>query len=163
MHFRQLIEAMKNILLDSCENVKITDFGFARLLKIGEKSKTFCGSRAYLAPEIIRAQPYDGYQSDIWSAGVVLYVMITGMMPYDDRNVQKMLERQLQHRIIYPQATKISVDAKRLIFDILHPIPHRRLTIEQVIQSKWLANVKYRMLDQAISNDSLTSDSENII
>lgn len=44
----------ENILLDSFENVKITDFGFARLLKIGEKSKTFCGSRAYLAPEIIR-------------------------------------------------------------------------------------------------------------
>lgn len=44
----------ENILLDSCENVKITDFGFARLMKIGEKSRTFCGSRAYLAPEIIR-------------------------------------------------------------------------------------------------------------
>lgn len=44
----------ENILLDSYENVKITDFGFARLLKIGEKAKTLCGSRAYLAPEIIR-------------------------------------------------------------------------------------------------------------
>ncbi|OZC09998.1 hypothetical protein X798_02844, partial [Onchocerca flexuosa] len=68
IHFRQLIEVMKylksmevvhrdikceNILLDSCENIKITDFGFARLLKKGERSKTFCGSRAYLAPEII--------------------------------------------------------------------------------------------------------------
>ncbi|CAG9532410.1 unnamed protein product [Cercopithifilaria johnstoni] len=177
IHFRQLIEAMKylksmevvhrdikceNILLDSCENVKITDFGFARLLKIGEKSKTFCGSRAYLAPEIIRAQPYDGYLSDIWSAGIVLYVMITGMMPYDDRNVQKMLERQLQHRIAYPQAAKISMDVKRLIFDILHPIPHKRLTIDQMISSKWLADVKYHILDQPV-NDSLTSDSDNIM
>ncbi|VBB31212.1 unnamed protein product [Acanthocheilonema viteae] len=177
MHFRQLIEAMKylksmevvhrdikceNILLDSCENVKITDFGFARSLKIGEKSKTFCGSRAYLAPEIIRAQPYDGYRSDMWSAGIVLYVMITGMMPYDDKNVQKMLERQLQHRIIYPRTAKISMDAKRLIFDILHPIPHKRLTIEEVIRSKWLAGVEYHILDQPI-NDSLTSDSDNII
>lgn len=44
----------ENILLDACENIKITDFGFARFLKFGEKSKTFCGSRTYLAPEIIR-------------------------------------------------------------------------------------------------------------
>ncbi|VDO21985.1 Protein kinase domain containing protein [Brugia malayi] len=177
IHFRQLIEAMKylksmevvhrdikceNILLDSCENVKITDFGFARLLKIGEKSKTFCGSRAYLAPEIIRAQPYDGYLSDMWSAGIVLYVMTTGMMPYDDKNVQKMLERQLQHRIAYRRTTEISIDAKRLIFDILHPIPQKRLTIEEVIRSKWLAGVEYRILAQTI-NDSATTDSENII
>lgn len=46
-----------------------------------------------------RAQPYDGYLSDMWSAGIVLYVMTTGMMPYDDKNVKKMLERQLQHRL----------------------------------------------------------------
>ncbi|EFO21383.1 CAMK/TSSK protein kinase [Loa loa] len=176
IHFRQLIEAMKylksmeivhrdikceNILLDSCENVKITDFGFARLLKIGEKSKTFCGSRAYLAPEIIRAQPYDGYLSDMWSAGIVLYVMTTGMMPYDDKNLRKMLERQLQHRIIYRRTTEISIDAKRLIFDILHPMPQKRLTIDEVINSKWLAGVEYRILVQAI-NDSVTTDSDNI-
>uniref|UniRef100_A0A183EVB5 Protein kinase domain-containing protein n=1 Tax=Gongylonema pulchrum TaxID=637853 RepID=A0A183EVB5_9BILA len=88
----------ENILLDACENVKMTDFGFARVLKSGEKSKTFCGSRAYLAPEIIRAQPYDGYLSDMWSAGIVLYVMTTGMMPYDDKHIKRMLEKQLQHR-----------------------------------------------------------------
>ncbi|KAM3718804.1 Testis-specific serine/threonine-protein kinase [Dirofilaria immitis] len=174
IHFRQLIEVMKylksmevvhrdikceNILLDSCENVKITDFGFARLLKKGEKSKTFCGSRAYLAPEIIRAQPYDGYLSDMWSAGIVLYVMITGMMPYNDKDVKKMLERQLQHRIAYRRTTEISIDAKRLIYDILHPIPHKRLTIEEVLRSKWLAGTEYRILVQAAS-DSIATNSD---
>uniref|UniRef100_A0A2K6VI24 Protein kinase domain-containing protein n=2 Tax=Onchocerca TaxID=6281 RepID=A0A2K6VI24_ONCVO len=174
IHFRQLIEVMKylksvevvhrdikceNILLDSCENIKITDFSFARLLKKGERSKTFCGSRAYLAPEIIRAQPYDGYLSDMWSAGIVLYVMITGMMPYNDKDVKKMLEKQLQHRIAYRRTTEISIDAKRLIYDILHPIPQKRLTIEGVLRSKWLAGVKYRILVQTV-NDSITTNSD---
>ncbi|VDN04881.1 unnamed protein product, partial [Thelazia callipaeda] len=173
LHFRQLLEAMKylkmmevvhrdikceNILLDSCENIKITDFGFARLLKIGEKSRTFCGSRAYLAPEIIRAQPYDGFVSDMWSAGIVLYVMTTGMMPYDDKNVKKMLERQLQRRIAYPRSIVISAEVRRLIFDILNPIPGKRPTIDEVIRSKWLAGVPYRIFLQAISDSIIDSE-----
>uniref|UniRef100_A0A0R3RTN6 Protein kinase domain-containing protein n=1 Tax=Elaeophora elaphi TaxID=1147741 RepID=A0A0R3RTN6_9BILA len=77
---------MRELLLDSCENVEITDFGFARLMKVGE---TFCGPRAYLAPEILREQQYDAYQLDLWSAKIVLYVLytiITWMMHYGDKN-----------------------------------------------------------------------------
>ncbi|MCP9262248.1 Testis-specific serine/threonine-protein kinase 2 [Dirofilaria immitis] len=137
IHFRQLIEVMKylksmevvhrdikceNILLDSCENVKITDFGFARLLKKAKNRKHFAA---------LGAQPYDGYLSDMWSAGIVLYVMITGMMPYNDKDVKKMLERQLQHR----------------------------LTIEEVLRSKWLAGTEYRILVQAAS-DSIATNSD---
>ncbi|VDO85258.1 unnamed protein product, partial [Heligmosomoides polygyrus] len=99
--FRQLIEALiylqrcnivhrdlkcENVFLDRHENVKLGDFGFARYLKPNEKANTFCGSRAYVAPEILRAIAYSDQTVDVWSAGVVLYVMVTGVMPYDDRN-----------------------------------------------------------------------------
>ncbi|KAK5977272.1 Testis-specific serine/threonine-protein kinase 3, partial [Trichostrongylus colubriformis] len=112
--FRQLIEALiylqklhivhrdlkcENVFLDHHENVKLGDFGFARYLKPHEKSSTFCGSRAYVAPEILRGIAYTGQTVDIWSAGVVLYITVTGVMPFDDRNPQKMVDRQLRHRI----------------------------------------------------------------
>uniref|UniRef100_A0A1I7WMG6 Protein kinase domain-containing protein n=1 Tax=Heterorhabditis bacteriophora TaxID=37862 RepID=A0A1I7WMG6_HETBA len=112
--FRQLIEALmylqlneivhrdlkcENVFLDKHENVKLGDFGFARYLRKDEKANTFCGSRAYVAPEILRAISYTGQTVDIWSAGIVLYVMVTGVMPYDDRHPQKMVERQLGHKI----------------------------------------------------------------
>lgn len=65
----------ENILLDEFENIKIADFGFALWMKKGI-AETSCGSPHYIAPEVIKAQPYSGLQADLWSAGVILYTMI---------------------------------------------------------------------------------------
>ncbi|KAK6746872.1 hypothetical protein RB195_000239 [Necator americanus] len=157
--FRQLVEALiylqrsnivhrdlkcENVLLDRHENVKLGDFGFARYLKQNEKANTFCGSRAYVAPEILRAIAYSGQTVDIWSAGVVLYVMVTGVMPYDDRNPQKMVERQLGHKLRFPKI-EISVQVKTLIYEILHPFPPSRPTYKAICASDWLKNTPYML------------------
>uniref|UniRef100_W6NI03 Serine threonine protein kinase-related domain containing protein n=1 Tax=Haemonchus contortus TaxID=6289 RepID=W6NI03_HAECO len=155
--FRQLVEALmylqncdivhrdlkcENVLLDRNENVKLGDFGFARYLKPNQKSSTFCGSRAYVAPEILRAIAYSGPPVDIWSAGIVLYVMVTGVMPYDDRHPQKMVERQLAHKIRFPKV-ELSVQVKSLIYEILHPYPPSRPTYKAICSSEWLKNTAY--------------------
>ncbi|KJH52790.1 kinase domain protein [Dictyocaulus viviparus] len=157
--FRQLIEALiylqrcdivhrdlkcENVFLDLYDNVKLGDFGFARYLKPNEKANTFCGSRAYVAPEILRAIAYTGQTVDIWSAGVVLYVMVTGVMPYDDRNPQKMVERQLGHRLRFPKM-ELSVQVKTLIYEILHPYPPSRPTYKAICSSDWLKNTPYML------------------
>ncbi|WKY01457.1 hypothetical protein Q1695_015449 [Nippostrongylus brasiliensis] len=134
----------ENVFLDKYENVKLGDFGFARYLKPNEKANTFCGSRAYVAPEILRAIAYTGQTVDIWSAGIVLYVMVTGVMPYDDRNPQKMVERQLGHRIRFPKID-ISVQVKTLIYEILHPYPPSRPTYKAICNSDWLRNTAYSL------------------
>lgn len=64
--------------MDSYNNLKIGDFGFARYLQKGQSSQSFCGSKAYVALEIMESIEYNDNSPDIWSAGVVLYVMITG-------------------------------------------------------------------------------------
>ncbi|GMT23721.1 hypothetical protein PFISCL1PPCAC_15018, partial [Pristionchus fissidentatus] len=157
--FRQLIESLsylqsqsivhrdvkcENVFLDANDNVKLGDFGFARFLRQNEISSTFCGSRAYVAPEILSGVSYTGFTVDTWSAGIVLYVMTTGVMPYDDRNPKKMLERMLTHRVRFPRM-ELSTELKSLIFEILHPTLSSRPSYSAICVSQWLLNTKYEM------------------
>ncbi|NXW10873.1 TSSK1 kinase, partial [Fregetta grallaria] len=91
----------ENILLDADLNVKLSDFGFSKSLSRDENgrtilSKTFCGSAAYAAPEVLQGTPYDPRISDTWSLGVILYVMVYASKPFDASNVRKMVHIQKQ-------------------------------------------------------------------
>ncbi|NXF29015.1 TSSK1 kinase, partial [Nyctibius bracteatus] len=91
----------ENILLDENLNIKLSDFGFSRSLSRDQNgriilSKTFCGSAAYAAPEVLQGIPCDPRISDIWSLGVILYTMVHAFMPFDDSNVRKMICIQKQ-------------------------------------------------------------------
>jgi len=66
----------ENVLLDVDNNVKLTDFGFARPQKPDQLSRTYCGSAAYAAPEVLQGIPYRGTAYDVWSLGVILYIMV---------------------------------------------------------------------------------------
>lgn len=70
----------ENIFLDRHTNIKLGDFGFARVLAPTDVSDTHCGSKAYVALELLRGKNYTGNASDIWSAGVVLFIMLTGLI-----------------------------------------------------------------------------------
>lgn len=67
----------ENILLDVYNNVKLSDFGFARLQTGDQLSRTYCGSAAYASPEVLQGIPYHGTGYDIWSLGVILYIMVS--------------------------------------------------------------------------------------
>ncbi|CAD6184684.1 unnamed protein product [Caenorhabditis auriculariae] len=158
--FLQIIEALKylhsvkvvhrdlkceNVYLDRNDNVKLGDFGFARLLEKNDNTTTFCGSRAYAAPEILSALPYDAYMSDIWSLGVVLFIMVTGCMPYNDTDAYKMLRRQIEHKVRFPSSTPISNEAKNLIYNIMDPRPNNRPNLRQICKHSWLSDTSYEM------------------
>jgi len=81
----------ENVLLSKKNQVKLADFGFARKLSPTELSKTFCGSAAYAAPELLQGIPYIGTIADIWSCGVILYIMACSSMPYRDSNIKTLL------------------------------------------------------------------------
>ena len=67
----------ENVLLDVYNNVKLSDFGFARLQTGGDQlCRTYCGSAAYASPEVLQGIPYDGAGYDVWSLGVILYIMV---------------------------------------------------------------------------------------
>ena len=91
----------ENLLLDSLNNVKVSDFGFCREFQSGDICKTFCGSAAYAAPEILQGIPYHAPVHDMWSLGVILYIMV-GIYMYRLTRflVQKNPEIKKLHRII---------------------------------------------------------------
>ncbi|KAI6192082.1 hypothetical protein M3Y97_00297900 [Aphelenchoides bicaudatus] len=162
--FRQLIEGLRylemkrivhrdlkceNLFLDAHYNLKIGDFGFARYLLSGEVSNTFCGSKAYVALEIMQSTEYCDNSIDIWSSGVVLYVMITGenfirIMPFDDRKQNEMISMQRDHKIRFPRGMP-SDSARKLIMYMLHPDPNKRATLEKILTSEWLGGTKYAL------------------
>ncbi|KAH7065163.1 serine/threonine-protein kinase GIN4 [Macrophomina phaseolina] len=138
IHHRDL--KPENILIDA-ENltIKLVDFGMAALQPEGRWLSTPCGSPHYAAPEVIRYKQYDGGQADVWSCGVILYVMLTGQPPftYNDRqDLTHLFKMIAQARYVMPD--NLSDEAKDLISKILVPDPRRRINIEGVWKHPFL-------------------------
>lgn len=164
--FRQLCSAIKychdmdivhrdlkceNLLLDKDYHIKLSDFGFSKLLARDDDgkvvhSKTFCGSAAYAAPEVLQGIPYEPKIYDMWSLGVILYIMVCGSMPYDDSNIRKMLRLQKEHRVHFPKSKNLSTECKDLIYRMLQPDVGRRLRVEEVLNHVWMQGSKSRGL-----------------
>ncbi|NXT81462.1 TSSK3 kinase, partial [Zapornia atra] len=131
-----------------CENtllqghtLKLTDFGFAKLLPRDrrELSWTFCGSTAYAAPEVLQGMPHDSRKGDVWSIGVILYILLCARLPFDDTNIPKMLHQQ-QKGISIPRHLGISRECQNLLKMLLEPDMILRPTIEVVSRHPWLTN-----------------------
>lgn len=119
----------ENILLDSSNNIKIADFGLARLMS-SNTLDTYCGSVHYAAPEIVTATPYSGYPVDIWSCGVVLFTLLTGKLPFHDVAFRKTVEKIKVGHFVIPE--NISSEIRELIASMLQVDPNLRLTCRQI-------------------------------
>ncbi|KAM3345028.1 CBL-interacting serine/threonine-protein kinase 1 [Capsicum galapagoense] len=129
---------LENVLIDSKGNIKITDFGLSALpqhFRDDGLLHTTCGSPNYVAPEILSNRGYDGATSDTWSCGVILYVILTGYLPFDDRNLAVLYQKILKGDVHIPKW--LSAGAKNLIKRILDPNPHTRITMAQIKEDRW--------------------------
>ncbi|XP_051032307.1 putative sperm motility kinase W [Phodopus roborovskii] len=131
---------LENILIDRAGNVKLCDFGLAIQLKEGQMLKESCGSLHYMAPEILAGKPYDGLAVDMWSLGVVLYVLVTGQFPYEERTYHGM------HKVIsktkYPLPYHLSKPCCQTIGRLLAVPTRHRITISQLQERRWLGHIK---------------------
>nr|XP_036848731.1 serine/threonine-protein kinase SIK2 isoform X1 [Manis javanica] len=138
-HSRKIVHRdlkAENLLLDSNMNIKIADFGFGNFFKSGELLATWCGSPPYAAPEVFEGQQYEGPQLDIWSMGVVLYVLVCGALPFDGPTLPILRQRVLEGRFRIPYF--MSEDCEHLIRRVLVLDPSKRLTIAQIKEHKWM-------------------------
>ncbi|KAM5246741.1 serine/threonine-protein kinase SIK3 isoform 5-T5 [Ctenodactylus gundi] len=126
----------ENLLLDANLNIKIADFGFSNLFTPGQLLKTWCGSPPYAAPELFEGKEYDGPKVDIWSLGVVLYVLVCGALPFDGSTLQNLRARVLSGKFRIPFF--MSTECEHLIRHMLVLDPNKRLSMEQICRHKWM-------------------------
>ena len=134
----------ENVLIASAtdETIKIADFGFAKELGTTADGllHTACGTPGYVAPEILRQQPY-GPSVDIWSLGVIFYILLCGYPPFHSDKGQDHLFKKIKHadfQFDSPDWDDISDDAKSLISNILVADPRKRLTAQQILEHDWM-------------------------
>lgn len=125
----------ENILIDKYNNIRIIDFGFSsEFSKFKPELTTACGSPAYAAPEMIQGCNYTK-SADLWSAGVVLYAMVAGILPFDDEDTQTLLQKIVYTDVVYPPTMS------RSLIDLLKRLliknPDKRLSISQISQHPW--------------------------
>ncbi|XP_061533327.1 SNF related kinase b [Phycodurus eques] len=116
--------------------VKLTDFGFSNLFKPGTMLATSCGSLAYSAPEILLGEEYDAPAVDIWSLGVILYMLVCGVPPFQEANDSETLVMILDCRYSIPD--HVSSDCRDLISRMLQRDPSLRASLQQIEAHHWL-------------------------
>eukprot|EP00826_Nyctotherus_ovalis_P001168 TRINITY_DN10153_c0_g2_i6.p1 TRINITY_DN10153_c0_g2~~TRINITY_DN10153_c0_g2_i6.p1 ORF type:complete len:502 (+),score=131.79 TRINITY_DN10153_c0_g2_i6:28-1506(+) len=151
---------LDNILLDAEGEVKICDFGVSKAMKAGEVMTERCGTPAYIAPEILKREGYSGFASDVWSAGVVLYTMLYGAVPFRAGCMAELHALILKRKCKFKST--ISEEARSLLHKILEVDPKKRYSIQQILCHEWFSNYDPEVkLFTDSEKESLKSDFAN--
>jgi len=136
----------ENILLAnqmSDTEVKLADFGLSRMIDESTMMKTACGTPTYVAPEVLQATGY-GPEVDMWSIGVITYILLCGFPPFYGDTIPEMFEQIMSGNFDYPEEywDNISSNAKDFINKLLKVNPKERLSAEDALKHPWLANAE---------------------
>jgi serine/threonine protein kinase len=128
----------ENVLFDESMNIRVVDFGFSRGFSSDNPfMQTTCGSPAYVAPEIIREESYTAL-ADVWSAGVLLYAMVCGSLPFQGENLNALLQSILTATPVLP--TQFSPELRALISKLLVKDPRSRIPVKAILEDPWLSD-----------------------
>ena len=136
---------------NGCLQVKLIDFGTAKIFEKGHQENKYVGSSYYMAPEIIKRK-YDE-KCDLWSIGVILYILLTGRPPFDGNDDDEILEnvkKGVYDKWAYPFPL-LSAHAKDLIFKLLQYDPKKRLSAEQALDHPWFKTAEFKKKDKVNS------------
>ena len=167
--FTQLISAMiylnargiahrdikaENVLLDRNFNLRLIDFGLSNYFnKDFPIMRTICGCVAYAPPEMLKEQPYFP-SADVWSAGVLLYAVCAGYLPFSDPNIPRLIEKVINEDPVYPNF--FSDELRDLLTKMLCKDPLKRISLSEITQHPWFNKDKIPFVfDDIIKQDSL--------
>ncbi|OQR68687.1 hypothetical protein BIW11_12747, partial [Tropilaelaps mercedesae] len=151
------------VFFDKLGVVKLTDFGFSNKFLPGEKLETSCGSLAYSAPEILLGDSYDAPKVDIWSLGVLLYMLVVGRAPFQQANDSETLTMIMDCKYHVPE--HVSSQCKALIGKMLVRTPEKRAGLEQIADDEWLRGLDLVQLDTGplVSREQLSEEEHQLI
>ncbi|KAG0499309.1 hypothetical protein HPP92_003611 [Vanilla planifolia] len=148
----------ENLLLDEKGDLKVTDFGLSALADTQRHDgllHTTCGTPAYVAPEVINKRGYDGAKADVWSCGVILFVLLAGFLPFHDSNLMEMYRKISRGEFRCPNW--FLPDVRRLLSRLLDPNPSTRITIAKLVEHPWFRKgfkpVQAQMQDGRVPDD----------
>lgn len=127
---------IENILISKSGNIKIIDFGLSNVFKPQGHLNTFCGSLYFAAPELLNARVYTGPEVDVWSFGVVLYVLVCGKVPFDDQSMPVLHARIKRGLVDYPNW--LSADCKHILSRMIDVNPHTRASLNEIVSHPWM-------------------------
>uniref|UniRef100_A0A1J3FTX8 non-specific serine/threonine protein kinase n=1 Tax=Noccaea caerulescens TaxID=107243 RepID=A0A1J3FTX8_NOCCA len=152
-YFQQLINAVdychsrgvyhrdlkpENLILDANGVLKVSDFGlsaFSQQVREDGLLHTACGTPNYVAPEVLSDKGYDGAAADVWSCGVIIFVLMAGYLPFDEPNLMTLYKRICKAEFNCPPW--FSPGAKKVIKRILDPSPITRISIAELLEDEW--------------------------
>ena len=126
----------ENILLTNNNTIlKIIDFGLSNSYKKNQLLSTACGSPCYVPPEMVKEESYEGTLCDIWSSGIILYLMLCGKLPFYHEENDIMYEQILSGKFELP--SYLSNNAKDILTKILEVEPRKRIKFEEIKSHPW--------------------------
>ncbi|KEH34441.1 putative protein kinase CAMK-CAMKL-CHK1 family [Medicago truncatula] len=128
----------ENLLLDENGNLKVSDFGLSAVtnqIRSDGLLHTLCGTPAYVAPEVLAKRGYDGAKVDVWSCGVVLFVLAAGYLPFNDQNLMVMYRKIYKGEYKCPRW--MSPGLQRFLSKLLDTNPETRITIDGMTRDPW--------------------------
>ena len=147
----------ENLLLNKKKIIKIIDFGLSN--EYIDTLDTQCGSPCYAAPEIIRGNKYNGLMVDLWASGIILFAMLFGFLPFDDKDNNILFRKILECNLEFPKNIEVSKEAKDLISKILVPNPSKRIKLNEILNHPFLksGNMEYHKIirPQKFSQDGV--------
>ena len=144
----------ENLLLTKDKTLKIIDFGLSHEFDGINLLKTKCGSPSYASPEILRGKPYDGFKSDIWCCGIILYAMVCGYLPFDGDTNKILFKNILKCEPEIPDY--LNDYTQDLIIRILTSDPDMRITIDEIkrhrfyLRGKKLCRIDYKLIEKNV-------------
>ncbi|KAK7276110.1 hypothetical protein RIF29_17243 [Crotalaria pallida] len=128
----------ENLLLDENGNLKVSDFGLSAVkdqIQTDGLLHTLCGTPAYVAPEILAKKGYDGAKVDVWSCGVILFVIVAGYLPFNDPNLMAMYKKIYKGEYRCPRW--FSPELRRFLSRLLDTNPETRITVDEILKDPW--------------------------
>ena len=145
----------ENILLDKNDNAKICDFGLS-IQTNDELCNTKCGTLVYAPPEILLGESYDPFKGDIWSAGILLYVILIGKLPWKSYINLQIFEEVIKGKLEYP--LNFNNNLKKFLKKLLNYNPNNRIDFSEILNNKWFFDLKISLIKSKSSGPILLKD-----